>query len=108
VKSTLSRRAFVTALGMLSVPLITFAQEKKDDKDREEKKKEAEKKAQEKKEGAKDKAEDAWTTGTRSSILPGPITARTGGRIDGAMEASDESFPPAAAVSRSHPFLRGH
>jgi hypothetical protein len=59
VKNTLSRRAFVTALGMLSVPLIALAQDKKDDKEREEKKKEAEKKAEEKKEDAKDKAEDA-------------------------------------------------
>jgi hypothetical protein len=32
------------------------------------------------------------TTGTRSSIPPGPIAARTGGRIDGAMQSSDESF----------------
>jgi hypothetical protein len=47
VKSTFSRRAFVTGLGMLTVPLIAFAQEKKDDKEREEKKKEAEKKAEE-------------------------------------------------------------
>jgi hypothetical protein len=32
------------------------------------------------------------TTGTRSSMAPGPITARTGVRIDGAMQSSDESF----------------
>ena len=56
---TFSRRAFVTGLGMLIVPLIARAQEgeKKEDaeKNREEKKKEAE----EKKKEVKDKAEDA-------------------------------------------------
>ena len=74
---------------MLSVPLIALAQEKRRRKRRrrrEEKKEEAE----EKKDEAKDKAKDAATT--RSSMAPGPITARTGGRIDGAMQSSDESF----------------
>jgi hypothetical protein len=63
VQSTLSRRAFVTGLGMLSVPLFALAQDRekkeRDDKDREEQKKEAEKKAEEKKDEVKDKAEDA-------------------------------------------------
>jgi hypothetical protein len=63
VQSTLSRRAFVTGLGMLSVPLFALAQDREkkegDDKNREEKKKEAEKKAEEKKDEVKDKAEDA-------------------------------------------------
>jgi hypothetical protein len=57
--STFSRRTFLTALGMLSVPLIALAQDRQkkegDNKSKEEKKKEAEKKADEK----KDKAEDA-------------------------------------------------
>ena len=91
---------------MLSVPLIALAQDKKDDKDREEKKKEEEKKAEEKKEKAKDKAEDAVEDRDKVVDPPGPITARTGGRIDGAT-VSDESFPPAAAVSRVRAFLRG-
>jgi hypothetical protein len=29
---------------------------------------------------------------TMSSMAQGPIAARTGGRIDGAIESSDESF----------------
>ena len=63
--STLSRRAFVTALGMLSVPLFALAQ---DNKDREEKKDEA----KEKKEEAKDKAEDA--VDDRDKVVDGPGT----------------------------------
>ena len=40
MQRTFSRRAFVTGLAMLSVPLIAFAQDKKkDDKEREEKNK---------------------------------------------------------------------
>jgi hypothetical protein len=63
VMKTLSRRAFVTALGMLSVPLIALAQE-----NREEKKEEA----KEKKEEAKDKAEDA--VDDRDKVVDGPGT----------------------------------
>jgi hypothetical protein len=51
----MSRRAFVTGFAMLSIPLITLAQ----DKDREKEKEEKKKKAEEKKDEAKDKAEDA-------------------------------------------------
>ena len=40
MQRTFSRRAFVTALAILCVPLIALAQDKKDDKYREEKKKE--------------------------------------------------------------------
>ena len=53
MQSTFGRRAFVTGLGMLCVPLIALAQDKdkkeENDKNREEKKKEAEKKAEHKK-----------------------------------------------------------
>ena len=72
MQSTFSRRAFLAALGMLSVPLIAFAQDKKkkdgDDKSKEEKKKEAEKKADEKKDDAKDAVED------RDKAVDGPGT----------------------------------
>jgi hypothetical protein len=68
VMSTLSRRTFVTALGMLSVPLFALAQE---NKDREEKKDEA----KEKKEEAKDKAEDAVED--RDQVVDGPGTDRS-------------------------------
>jgi hypothetical protein len=51
----MSRRAFETGLAMLSIPLITLAQ----DKDREKEKEEKKKKAEEKKDEAKDKAEHA-------------------------------------------------
>ena len=68
VMNTLSRRAFVTGLGMLSVPLIALAQE---NKEREEKKEEA----KEKKEEAKDKAEDA--VDDRDEVVDGPGTDRS-------------------------------
>ena len=75
VQTTFSRRAFVTGLGMLSVPLIAFAQEREkkegDDKSREEKKEEAE----EKKDEAKDKAEDA--VDDRDEVVDGPGTDRS-------------------------------
>ena len=68
MQSTFSRRAFVTGVGMLIVPLIAFAQEKKEEaeKKREEKKKDNE----EKKEEAKDKAEDA----VDGNVVDGPGT----------------------------------
>ena len=65
MQNTFSRRAFVTGLGMLIVPLIAVAQEKEK---QEEKKKEAEKK----KEEAKDKAEDA--VDDRDKVVDGPGT----------------------------------
>ena len=72
VQRTLTRRAFVSALGMLSVPLMAFAgQEKKketNEKNKEEKKKEAE----QKKDDAKDKAEDA--ADDRDKVVDGPGT----------------------------------
>src|SRR4029453_13074683 len=82
VQSTFSRRAFVTGLGMLSVPLIAFAQDREkkegEDKSREEKKKEAEekaKKAEEKKDEVKDKAEDA--VDDRDKVVDAPGTDRS-------------------------------
>jgi len=72
MQSTFSRRAFVTGLGMLVVPLLAVAQEKKkegDDKEREEKKKEAE----EKKDEVKDKAEDA----VDGNVVDGPGSDRS-------------------------------
>jgi hypothetical protein len=69
VQSTFSRRAFVAALGMLSVPLIGLTQDReKNEENREEKKKEAE----EKKEEAKDKAEDA--VDDRNKVVDAPGT----------------------------------
>ena len=44
---------------MLCVPLIALAQDKKNDKDREEKKEEAKEKTEDKKDEAKDKADEA-------------------------------------------------
>ena len=64
---SISRRAFVTALGMLSVPLIASAQ----DKSKEERKKEAEEKRDEAKEKAEDAAED------RDKVVDGPGTDRS-------------------------------
>ena len=66
--STFSRRAFVTGLGMLIVPLVAFAQEKKEDAEK--KKEEAKKDAEKKKEEAKDKAEDA----VDGNVVDGPGT----------------------------------
>ena len=57
MQSTFSRRAFVAGLGTLIVPLIAFAQEKKED-------------AEKKKEEAKDKAEDALD----GNVVDGPGT----------------------------------
>ena len=68
VQSIFSRRAFVTALGMLSVPLFALAQ---DNKSREEKKEQAE----EKRDEAKDKAEDA--VDDRDKVVDGPGTDRS-------------------------------
>jgi hypothetical protein len=81
VQSTFSRRAFVTALGMLgmlSVPLLALAQDKKEEAEKkaEEKKEEAEKKAEEKeekKDEVKDKAEDA----VDDNVVNGPGTDRS-------------------------------
>ena len=87
---------------MLCVPLIALAQDKKDDKDREEKKEEAKEKTEDKKDEAKDKAEDAkdkGTTETTSSMPPGPIAARTGGRID-------DAIPSNGSFRGSHRALR--
>ena len=85
--STFSRRAFVTGLGMLSVPLIALAQERQkkegDDENREEKKNEAQEKAEEKKDEAKDKAEDAVddrdnvVDTPRDRSQPGPAAGST-------------------------------
>ena len=67
MQSTISRRAFVTGLGMLSVPLIALAQDrgKGNDKSREEQKKEAENKANEKRDEvtAKDKEDIRYAAG---------------------------------------------
>jgi mannitol-specific phosphotransferase system IIBC component len=79
VQRTFSRRTFVTALGMLSVPLIALAQDnKRDDKDREEKeekKEEAKDKAEDKKEEAKDKAEDK--VDDRDKVVDAPGSDRS-------------------------------
>ncbi len=60
VPNTISRRAFVAELAMLSAPLIVLADEKDKDKNKskDEKKKEAEEKKDEAKDEAKDKADD--------------------------------------------------
>jgi uncharacterized protein YraI len=74
MQSTFSRRAFLAALGMLSVPLVAFAQDKKkkdDDKSKDEKKEDAQKKADEKKDDAKDAVED------RDKAVDGPGTDRS-------------------------------
>jgi threonine dehydrogenase-like Zn-dependent dehydrogenase len=74
VPSTFSRRAFVMGLGMLgmlSVPLLALAQDKKEEAEerREEKKEDAE----EKKDEVKDKAEDA----VDDNVVDGPGTDRS-------------------------------
>ena len=71
VQPTISRRAFVTGLGMLSVPLIAFAQ----NENKEEKKKEAKEKKGEAKEKAKDKAEDAADNADKAVDRPGTENA---------------------------------
>ena len=70
MQSTMSRRAFVTGLAMLSVPLIALAQDKDKEKEKEEKKK----KAEDKKDDAKDKAEDA--VDDKDKVVDGPGTDR--------------------------------
>ena len=56
---TFSRRAFVAGLGMMSVPLFAFAQDREKKEEAEEKREEKKEDAEEKREEAKDKAEDA-------------------------------------------------
>ena len=74
----------MAGLGMLSVPLIAFAQER-EKKEREEKsseeKEEKKEEAEEKKEEVKDKAEDA--VDDRDEVVDGPGTenSQDGGRI---------------------------
>jgi hypothetical protein len=71
MQSNFSRRAFLATLGMLTVPLVAFAQDKKkkdDGKSKDEKKDDAQKKADEKKDDAKDAAED------RDKAVDGPGT----------------------------------
>jgi hypothetical protein len=63
----ISRRTFIAGLGMLGVPLIALAQEKKNEEKREERKE----KAEEKKEEAKDKAEDARDNADDAVDRPG-------------------------------------
>jgi hypothetical protein len=71
MQSMMSRRAFVTGLAMLSIPLVTLAQDKDKDKAKEDKKK----KAEEKKDEAKDKAEDA--VDDKDKAVDGPGTDRS-------------------------------
>ena len=72
--NTISRRAFVAELAVLSAPLIVLAQEKdknknkNKDKNKDEKKKEAEEKKDEAKDEAKDKADD------REEVVDAPGT----------------------------------
>jgi len=78
VQNVITRRTFVAGLGMLSVPLIALAQDRSDQKSREEKKEEADEKkeeADEKKEEVKDKAEDA--VDDRDKVADGPGTDRS-------------------------------
>ena len=76
MQSNIRRRAFMTTLAMLGVPLFAIARhgngDTQKDKDRE---KEKEKNKEEK--------EEKKTT-TRPSMAPGPTTARIGVRIDAA------------------------
>ena len=77
VQSTFSRRAFVTGLGMLSIPLIAFAPEKREEKKKEaeEKREQNEEKREEKKDEAKDKAEDKAED--RDNVVDAPGTDRS-------------------------------
>jgi hypothetical protein len=73
VQQTITRRSFVTALGMFILPLTALAQDK-----REEKKKEAQNRkedAKDKKEDAKDKAKDAVED--HDKVVDGPGTDRS-------------------------------
>ena len=72
---TMTRRSFVTTLGMLILPVTALAQDKNEK--REEKKKEAEEKkekAKDKKEDAKDSAKDAVED--HDKVVDGPGTDR--------------------------------
>jgi hypothetical protein len=72
VSNTISRRAFVAGLSMLSVPVIVLGQEKANDKnkskDADKNKDEKKKEAEEKKEEAKEKVED------REEVVDAPGT----------------------------------
>ena len=90
--NTISRRAFVAGLSMLSIPVIVLGQEKADkakekaknaDKDKEEKKKEAE----EKKEDAKEKVEDRDGDRRRARNRPRP------GPAEGSAQGSGQEAP---------------
>ena len=90
MQSTFSRRAFLTALGMLSVPLVAFAQDKEEGRRRQEKGREEERSGEESgDEKGRTMRRNRSRTGTKPSIPPGPITVRTGGGIDAAMQPSD-------------------
>ena len=79
MQQPMTRRSFVTALGMLILPLTTLAQDKNEK--REQKKKEAEdkkEKAKDKKEKSKDSAKDAVED--HDKVVDGPGTDRSQGR----------------------------
>jgi len=73
VQQTITRRSFVTMLGMFMVPLTALAQDNKskDDKSKEEKKKDAKEKKDEAKDNAKDAVED------HDKVVDGPGTDRS-------------------------------
>ena len=108
MQSTFSRRAFVAALGMLSVPLIAFGQSR-DEKKKEAEKKKEEKKAEnkddkeEKKEEAKDKAEDKADDRDK----PGNDRARDRRRTTGARNEAfggrspEETHSPRSVIAGS-------
>ena len=73
MQSTFSRRAFVTGLGMLIVPRLAVAQDKKADEEKKKKAEEKKKNAEEKKDEAKDKAEDA----VDGNVVDGPGSDRS-------------------------------
>jgi hypothetical protein len=77
VQRTITRRAFVTALAMLSVPLFAVAQgeNKNKEKDASEKKEKKEKKKEQKREDAKNKAKDA--ADDHDNVVDGPGTDRS-------------------------------
>jgi len=68
MSATITRRMFVTALGMLTIPVIALAAGQ-DDKDK--KKEDAKKKAEDKKDDAKDKAKDAGDKADDAVDRPG-------------------------------------
>ena len=101
VPNTISRRAFVAELAVLSAPLIVLAQEKdKTNKNKDKNKDEKKRKPRRRRTKRRTRRKTRPTTERRSSTRPEPTTLRTGGRIDARTQPRNH---PGADRARSPP-----